>query len=503
MPPQPPERTAPEKGPRHAAGPARSLRFGALTGGTGGFPHVSVLEGETSLGRHRRPESLADPTVLRPPGTDRVAGGRRPALDLAPRSSAPAGRTLPARSPAARSPAARPLSARRARGRHAKAADQLAITVRPLPVVREAAGAVRDWALADNGKRPATGAHRAPGTLPIESWLLIGRHRQQALLAGLVAVGLMLVVLPMRQNDTTGVNPVNAADHSIATAAKAPAKKPAKNPPAVPAKQGTAPQATPASAPPSGRPAEPEPPAAAATPPTSATEPAPAVAVPEGNGPAKSLRTTGSDTVALTFDDGPDPVQTPKILELLRENHVKATFCLVGTQVRRHPDMVRQIVAEGHTLCNHTWNHSLTIGKDKPEKIAADLARTNEAIRAAVPDAKIPFFRAPGGNFTDRLVQTAYADGMTSLYWEVDPRDWEHTEGEDDAAHVEKVVKGVQDHVRPGSIVLSHDFNQPDTVEAYETLLPWLQENFQLGLPSEPEPPVAPPPASAPASAGQ
>lgn len=492
MPSQPPERTAPEKGPRHAAGPARPVRFGALTGGTGGFPHVSVLDGETTLGRHRRPESLADPTTLRPPATERIAGGRRAALGLAPRA---ASLPVPASRPAPSSPA------RRARGRHAKATDQLAITVRPLPVVREAAGAVRDWALADSGRRPLTGTHRAPGTLPIESWLLIGRHRQQALLAGLVAVGLMLVVLPMRQNDDAGVNPVNAADHSIATAAKARAKKPAKNPPAAPAKQETSPQEAPASTPPSGRPAGPKP--SAATPPDSATEPAPAIVVPEGNGPAKSLRTTGSTTVALTFDDGPDPVQTPKILELLRENHVKATFCLVGAQAKRHPDMVRQIVAEGHTLCNHTWNHSLTIGKDKPEHIAKDLARTNEAIRAAVPDAKIPFFRAPGGNFTDRLVETAYADGMTSLYWEVDPRDWEHTADEDDAAHVEKVVKGVQDHVQPGSIVLSHDFNQPDTIQAYETLLPWLQENFELGLPPEPEPPAAPPPASAPASTGQ
>ncbi|MEV4641594.1 polysaccharide deacetylase family protein [Actinoplanes sp. NPDC049548] len=475
------------------------MRVDALTGGTGGFPHVTVLDGETTLGRHRRPESLADPTVLRAPSTERRAGGRRPALGLTPRSSSPRAASRAGSSRGASGDPAPSRAARRPRGRHA-AADQLAITVRPLPAVRVAAGAVRDWALADSAKRPATGAHRAPGTLPIESWLLIGRHRQQALLAALVAVGLTLVVLPMRQSGNTDLNPVNAADHAAATATKAPGKKPGKNTPAAPAKQGTPAKEAPASAPPAGRPAGPKPPAA--TPPGGATEEKPpAIVVPEGTGPAQSLRTTGTSTVALTFDDGPDPVQTPKILELLRENHVKATFCLVGVQAQRHPDMVRQIAADGHTLCNHTWSHSLTIGKDKPEKIQADLARTNEAIRAAVPDADIPFFRAPGGNFTDRLVQNAYADGMTSLYWEVDPRDWEHTEDEDDAAHVEKVVKGVQDHVRPGSIVLSHDFNQPDTITAYEKLLPWLKENFTLGLPSQPEPPAATPPASAPASA--
>ncbi|RSM47706.1 polysaccharide deacetylase family protein [Actinoplanes sp. ATCC 53533] len=211
------------------------------------------------------------------------------------------------------------------------------------------------------------------------------------------------------------------------------------------------------------------------------------------------MRTTGSAAVALTFDDGPDPVQTPKILELLAENQVKATFCLVGDQVRRHPEIVRQIAAAGHTLCNHTWDHSLTIGRTKPAKIQADLRRTNDAIRAAVPGAQIPFFRAPGGNFTDALVQTAYADGMISLYWEVDPRDWEHAAGEDDASHVEKIVKGVQKDVRPGAIVLSHDFNQPDTILAYEQLLPWLKERFELGVPAQPQPPATAP-AGAPAA---
>ena len=520
MPPQPAHRPAPGRGPRHAATPGRTpsdthigglppralseaLTGGtggsphviapdrapseALTRGTGGFPHVSVLEGETALGRHRRPESLADSTVLRPSTTERIAGGRRASLDLTPRARS------------AR-PSSAGIPAQRSRGKHAKAADPLAITVRPLPAVRDAAGALRDWARSDGGKPPVTGAHRAPGTLPIESWLLIGRHRQQALLAALVAVGLMLVVLPMQRGGESTVNPINAADQAVVTVTTPAKKPPAKQEeaaPAAPVKQRE-PEA-------SKPPAVADPPAGqspAPAPPASAAPSTPAILVPAGTGPGKSLRTTGTSTVALTFDDGPDPVQTPRILELLDEHRVKATFCLVGDQVRRHPDIVRRIAAAGHILCNHTWDHSLTIGKDDPEKIREDLTRTNEAIRAAVPNADIPFFRAPGGNFTDRLVETAYADGMTSLYWEVDPRDWHHPEDEDANAHVEKVVKGVQHEVRPGSIVLSHDFNQPGTITAYERLLPWLKQRFTLGLPSEPAPPTAAvPPASAPAGA--
>ena len=94
------------------------------------------------------------------------------------------------------------------------------------------------------------------------------------------------------------------------------------------------------------------------------------------------------------------------------------------------------------------------------------------------------------GNFSDRLVQTAYRAGMTSLYWEVDPRDWEHAKDADTAEHVERIVQEVRRTVKPGAIVLSHDFNQPATVDAYEELLPWLNANFTLGVPAAPEPPA-------------
>ncbi|MCA2213464.1 polysaccharide deacetylase family protein [Jidongwangia harbinensis] len=382
-------------------------------------------------------------------------------------------------------------------GKHARPADPLAITVRPVPAVRDAlsdrlraAGAVREWALWTGSRTPATGAHRAPGTLPIESWLLIGKSRQQALLAALVAVGLALVMIPVQRGDD--VDPVNTAGRSPVVADK-PAKARTEAPPDAAEPERRSSPAKP------GKPAAAKPPtpgkssAAPATPgrPAAPAAPEPAVAVPPGDGPASSLRVTGTRAVALTFDDGPDPVQTPRILAMLKEQGVKATFCVVGAQAQRHPDVVRQIAAAGHTLCNHSWDHSFTLGREKPDAIRADLERTNAAIRAAVPDAKIPFFRAPGGNFTERLVQVAYADGMASLYWEVDPRDWERGKDTDAGAHVQKIVTDVRRTVRPGSIILSHDYDQPETVTAYAELLPWLRNNFELGVPTVP-PPAAP-----------
>jgi peptidoglycan/xylan/chitin deacetylase (PgdA/CDA1 family) len=310
------------------------------------------------------------------------------------------------------------------------------------------------------------------------------------LLASLVAIALLVVAVPAQQR-RDGIDAVNAAAQRAVGGH--PTKKKTTSAAAPKSAKGKGTAAT-------GKAAENDPAPTASASPTSSAASATAALRTLGHGPGHSIRTTGSQAVALTFDDGPDPVQTPKILALLAQYHLTATFCLIGQNVQKHPEIVREIAAAGHTLCNHTWNHSLTIGKDKPEQIQADLARTSAAIRAAVPGAKIPFFRAPGGNFTDRLVSVAAGDGMASLYWEVDPQDWNHLTGETDPAHVTRVIDDVRKHVKPGSIILSHDFNQPDTIEAYTKLLPWLTQNFQIGLPGAPaSAPATSPSPSAPA----
>src|SRR4029453_13329030 len=109
-------------------------------------------------------------------------------------------------------------------------------------------------------------------------------------------------------------------------------------------------------------------------------------------GPAGSLKYTGSAAVALPFDAGP-ALNTPRILDLLKQHGVKATFCLVGFRARDHPDLVRRIAAEGHTFCNHSWQHLLNLASRPVDYINWDLSHTNEVIRSIVPGAKIPYFR--------------------------------------------------------------------------------------------------------------
>ncbi|MGR6322395.1 polysaccharide deacetylase family protein [Micromonospora soli] len=195
----------------------------------------------------------------------------------------------------------------------------------------------------------------------------------------------------------------------------------------------------------------------------------------DGDGPDGSWITTGTSRVALTFDDGPDPQYTPQVLALLNEYGVKATFCVVGQNAQEHPDLIQAIVAEGHTVCNHSWSHDVDLGSRSPDTIRADLLRTSDAIRAAVPNARIAYFRQPGGNWTHPVVSVAEELGMTPLHWAVDPTDWQ-------LPGPQKIITTVLTETRPGSIVLMHDAggDRSGTVAALHYLLPALLDRFQL-----------------------
>jgi peptidoglycan/xylan/chitin deacetylase (PgdA/CDA1 family) len=201
----------------------------------------------------------------------------------------------------------------------------------------------------------------------------------------------------------------------------------------------------------------------------------------EGGGPYGTRNTTGDARVALTFDDGPDPYYTPQALAALRAYGVTATFCLVGENARAHPDLVQAIVADGHTLCNHSWNHDVLLGGRSRQAIQADLLRTNEAIRAAVPDARIAYFRQPGGAWKYPVVSVAHELGMMPLHWTVDPADWR-------APGAGSIAATVTAGTGPGSIVLLHDSggNRQGTVDALYRILPNLVSRFHVtALPPE------------------
>lgn len=229
-----------------------------------------------------------------------------------------------------------------------------------------------------------------------------------------------------------------------------------------------------------GQPSETPPP-----PPPTTTPPSPTPSKTKGDGEDKPpkpknpydrvMYTTGGKSVALTFDDGPDPTWTPEVLGKLRERGIKATFCLIGKNADAHPDLVADIVRDGHTLCNHSWGHDLKLGKRSAEEIRADMQRTNDAIHRGAPGADIAYFRHPGGAWTNRAIDIADELGMKSLNWTVDPADWEKPSAK-------KIAARVIDNTQKGSIVLMHDGggDRSRTLEALDKILPNLQDRFKL-----------------------
>ncbi|GIH04718.1 chitooligosaccharide deacetylase NodB [Rhizocola hellebori] len=199
-----------------------------------------------------------------------------------------------------------------------------------------------------------------------------------------------------------------------------------------------------------------------------------------GTGPFGTVIATGSMDVALTFDDGPDPVNTPKVLDLLKQCGLKATFCVNGIKVANARSVIERIHNEGHTFCNHTWRHIRQLGSYGPDLIREDLTMTNNAIRSVVPDAKISYFRAPGGEWTADYVSVARSMGMTSLHWHLDTRDWESSQYGKGSSMVNHIINYVEGSCHPGSVILMHDYQKPDTTEALRTIMPWLKARFSV-----------------------
>ncbi|MFE3513770.1 polysaccharide deacetylase family protein [Streptomyces sp. NPDC059166] len=198
-----------------------------------------------------------------------------------------------------------------------------------------------------------------------------------------------------------------------------------------------------------------------------------------GTGIVDSTR-LGGRTVALTFDDGPNPVDTPRLLRVLRTHGVRAVFCLSGDRAQEHPGLVRATVEDGHVLGNHGMHHD-DMTTWSAEEIRADLELTTAAIRRAVPGADIPYFRAPYGSWGESPA-VAVELGMRPLGWRLGIGDWE-TPGTD------VLVRRVEEGIGPGAVVLLHDGggDRGQTVDAVDRLVPLLRAGgWDFDLPALP-----------------
>ncbi len=156
----------------------------------------------------------------------------------------------------------------------------------------------------------------------------------------------------------------------------------------------------------------------------------------------------GAPSIALTFDDGPDPVYTPQVLDVLAEHGVVATFFLVGTSARRHPAMVKRIMGEGHRIGSHSWSHPVPLDTPWPA-LLVDYKRGRRAVEVTSGEAN-SLFRPPRGEVGARGALTMRALRLEPWLWTVDPEDWRP------GISTEEVVAPAR-HLTSGDVVLLHD----------------------------------------------
>lgn len=188
---------------------------------------------------------------------------------------------------------------------------------------------------------------------------------------------------------------------------------------------------------------------------------------------------TQEKVIALTYDDGPNPPYTDKLLDTLERLQVKATFFVIGKNVEKYPQIAREIFLKGHELGNHSYSHLPLIWK-KPSFIKSEIEKTDRLIRKLGVEGEI-HFRSPFG-FKLLLLPYILANmHKKNILWNVDPKDYA-------ASKAEVIESHVLERVQPGSIILLHDGggDRSLTIAATESLIQKLQaKGYQFKTVSE------------------
>ncbi len=173
--------------------------------------------------------------------------------------------------------------------------------------------------------------------------------------------------------------------------------------------------------------------------------------------------------VALTIDDGPHPVYTPMMLDLLAENGVKATFSVIGSQVRTYPKLVARIAAGGHQISNHSQTHPSPFAAIGRDRIRREIIEAKERIENAAGYSP-RFFRSPGGDWNRYIFELCRSEGMMPIAWNIDPRDWSRP----GTPHIRRAMLAA----KAGDVLLCHDGggDRRQTIEALRTVLPALKK---------------------------
>ena len=181
---------------------------------------------------------------------------------------------------------------------------------------------------------------------------------------------------------------------------------------------------------------------------------------------------TDGNRVALTFDDGPNPGVTDRILDELKQRKLHATFFMIGQRIAAAPDLARRVLAEGHEIANHTFTHpNLTVLSD--QQVEDEIQKT-EDIMGEVLNHRARWFRPPYGALRRNQAALLAKHGLGIVLWSVDPGDWAQP-------GTDKIVEAILNGAKPGSIILCHDMHR-QTADGVGAVCDELRErNLSIG----------------------
>ena len=185
------------------------------------------------------------------------------------------------------------------------------------------------------------------------------------------------------------------------------------------------------------------------------------------NKPVYNSNVNEGKKIALTFDDGPHPRNTPEILKILNKYGVKATFFVIGVNVKNYPEALSMVVDEGHELGNHTYSHKVLKCRSK-EDIRKEIIDTEREISKKT-EFSTTLIRPPCGFYDENLISLANENSYKVVLWSIDTHDWSH-------ASVDDIVTTVTERVNGGDIILFHDYisGENNTPEALQIIIPRL-----------------------------
>lgn len=163
--------------------------------------------------------------------------------------------------------------------------------------------------------------------------------------------------------------------------------------------------------------------------------------------------------LALTFDDGPNATWTPRLLEVLAQHDVRATFFMLGNRAAAQPELVRRIAAAGHTIGNHSWSHP-NLSRTNAALVRDQLKSTSDALQQIL-GAKVKFFRPPYGARRPAVFRIARELGLAPVLWNAMTSDWSDPSAERIAEQLMKKIDGLERRGRAANIVL-HDGGHRD-----------------------------------------